>query len=157
MIEIAIRVGDDHPLEHLVEIVRRAAIRDKIEAVFAHRPIRHAMPEDFQRFAVLLDRHPLDMGRRRLVLALEFNVVRLGPADNFLLVRDRNFFPMGKVMYVTLDGYLAAPRKLGLFLADHRHGRAAVALRIFGAIHKPDHIAAIAVPESGDLLDNGHA
>ena len=69
-------------MEHALRDIESPTIGDKEEAGFGDRSVGKAMPHDLEFFAVLVDRHPVDMRSRRLGRVRKFLAITFAAANN---------------------------------------------------------------------------
>ena len=120
---VAGRPADEHVLEHLLDGAGRTAVADEIGAKFTvTRPAEgHVVAQDLDLFSVLDDGGERVVRRGWLDGIVQFDVGKLGAADDAFLRLGGQRIPCVQIVKIFLHDDVAAAGKRGVLLAD-KHG-----------------------------------
>ncbi len=115
----------------------------------------HVVPDDLALLAVVVDdRVQGDVRVARFDVVGHLDVGELCPADDPLLLLDRDGVPRRQVMQVFLHDHVAATDEVRIFVTDRRRLVRGQAGRILGAIDEAEQVALVEVFEAVGLVDN---
>ena len=154
---IAGRLADEHVFEHLLDCGRRPRVANEIGAEFTLADLaeRHVVADDLFLFAVLDNLGQLVMGKARLGRGVEFDVGRLGAADDPFLRFGRQCVPGGEVVQVFLHDHIAAAGEVRVLVPDQGGVERRLAVRVFGAVDKSQQVALVEKSKAVNLVCHG--
>ena len=152
---IARRAADEHVLQHLFDGPRRTRVADEVSAELAlgDAAERHVVAHDLNLPAVFDDSGQRIVGRCRFDGVVEFDVGKLGPADNALLSFRRQRVPSANVVQVFLHDHIAAAGECGVFCADIDGIVGLLGRRIFRTVNEAEEIAVVEIAKAMDFID----
>src|SRR5208282_6044814 len=118
---VAGRPADEHVLEHPFDGAGRAAVADKISAKFAMAwpAERHVVTKNLDLFPVLDDCGERVVCRGGLDRIVQFDIGKLGAADDAFLRFGGECVPGAKIVEIFLHDDIAATGKVSILVADY--------------------------------------
>src|SRR5579864_7865795 len=151
---VAGRPANEHVLDHLFDSAGRTAVADEIGAKLTMRgpAERHVVAQDLDLFPVLDDCGERVVCRGWLDRIVQFDIGKLGAADDAFLRFGGERIPCAQIVEILLNDDITAGSKRRAFVADEDgigYGGAAGILR---AIDEPQEIALVEVTKAVHLI-----